>query len=312
MSADLIYHHYPQSPVSEKVRKVFGLKGLSWQSVEVPRLPPKPKLVALTGGYRRTPVLQVGADIYCDSFLILKELERRHPVPSLVPEPVGDLVWGLIRWTGGEFFQNCLTVVLGHKPEDLPPEFAKDRGRLYFGPRPDFDEILKSVPNAAAQLNASLSWMESALSGGNPYLTGPAPSVVDATGYALCWLIRGRWDRGAELLSRFQNLEAWEARMEAVGQGTPTEMDADAALDIAAKTETEWPEHVPDSDLQGLRLGQRLNVTPLGDGGDPTVTGALHYLDADRVAIRPRLDDGLGQVVVHFPRIGFRVAPTEG
>ena len=28
---------------------------------------PKPNLTALTGGYRKTPVLQIGADIYCNS-----------------------------------------------------------------------------------------------------------------------------------------------------------------------------------------------------------------------------------------------------
>ncbi|MCH8217263.1 MAG: glutathione S-transferase N-terminal domain-containing protein, partial [Planctomycetes bacterium] len=82
---EIILHHYPQSPVSEKVRVGLGIKRLAWRSVEIPRLPPKPELMPLTGGYRRTPVLQVGADVYCDSQCILRELERLCPAPSFFP-----------------------------------------------------------------------------------------------------------------------------------------------------------------------------------------------------------------------------------
>ena len=63
----LILHHYPQSPVAHKTRMALGIAGATWQSVEIPRIPPKPLLMPLTAGYRRTPVLQIGADIYCDS-----------------------------------------------------------------------------------------------------------------------------------------------------------------------------------------------------------------------------------------------------
>src|SRR5215472_5984710 len=83
--ADIILHHYETYPYSEKVRLGLGLKGLAWGSVEIPVIMPKPHLTALTGGYRKTPVLQIGADIYCDSQLIMRELERRHPTPSFYP-----------------------------------------------------------------------------------------------------------------------------------------------------------------------------------------------------------------------------------
>ena len=82
---DMILHHYETSPYAEKVRLGLGLKGLAWASVEIPVIMPKPDLTALTGGYRKTPVLQIGADLYCDSQLIMRELERRHPSPSFYP-----------------------------------------------------------------------------------------------------------------------------------------------------------------------------------------------------------------------------------
>ncbi|MBC8048876.1 MAG: glutathione S-transferase N-terminal domain-containing protein [Chitinophagales bacterium] len=82
---DIIIHHYPQSPVAEKVRTGLGLKKLSWQSVEHNRLPDRPELFAMTGGYRRIPVMQIGADLYCDTQCILRELERRFPTPTFFP-----------------------------------------------------------------------------------------------------------------------------------------------------------------------------------------------------------------------------------
>ena len=60
---EIILHHYPTSPFSEKIRRIFGYKKLAWRSVEIPRSAPKPDLMPLTGGYRRTPVMQIGADI---------------------------------------------------------------------------------------------------------------------------------------------------------------------------------------------------------------------------------------------------------
>jgi glutathione S-transferase len=85
MSNEIIFHHYPTSPFSEKIRLIFGIKKLVWRSVEIPNMMPKPDLVPLTGGYRRTPVMQIGADIICDTQLIARELERRFPAPSIVP-----------------------------------------------------------------------------------------------------------------------------------------------------------------------------------------------------------------------------------
>ena len=86
--SEIILHNYPQSPVAERARAALGIKGLSWRWVEIPRLPPKDDLTALTGGYRRTPVMQIGADIYCDSHCMLRELERRFPEPSFLPAGV--------------------------------------------------------------------------------------------------------------------------------------------------------------------------------------------------------------------------------
>ena len=54
--AQIILHHYPASPVSEKVRTGLGLKRVTWYSAEQNRLPDRLELFAMTGGYRRIRV----------------------------------------------------------------------------------------------------------------------------------------------------------------------------------------------------------------------------------------------------------------
>jgi glutathione S-transferase len=80
--ADIILHHYDISPYSEKVRLGLGLKGLAWASVELPVIMPKPDLTPLTGGYRKTPVLQIGADILRQS---VDHARTRAPVSRAEP-----------------------------------------------------------------------------------------------------------------------------------------------------------------------------------------------------------------------------------
>jgi glutathione S-transferase len=206
--ADIILHHYPQSPVSEKVRVARGMKNAHWRSVQIPRLPPKPDLMPLTGGYRRTPVMQVGADIYCDSQCIIRELERRCPQPTLYPNGAGGLPWALSRWTDGALFTLVVSVVMGAQADELPEAFAADRGRLYLGPGFDWQAQKRDLPHTLAQIRAQLGWMEARLSGGRDFMLGADPGLPDALCYHLVWFLRGRYAGGPALIDQFPNLAA--------------------------------------------------------------------------------------------------------
>lgn len=115
MNADIILHHYPQSLVSEKVRWALGIKNLAWHSVGILGLPPKPDLMPLTGGYRLTPVMQIRADVYCDSQAIIREIHRRTPEPTLFPGGGDGMAWGIARWTDEVLFKIVLRAVFGSK-----------------------------------------------------------------------------------------------------------------------------------------------------------------------------------------------------
>ncbi|HJM50538.1 MAG TPA: glutathione S-transferase family protein [Alphaproteobacteria bacterium] len=305
---DIILHHYPQSPVSEKVRVGLGIKGLAWRSVEIPRLPPKPDLVPLTGGYRRTPVMQIGADVYCDSLAILRELERRFPEPSF--EPAGGaagLAWGFSRWTDGEFFDLCVKLVLGASLADLPPEFAADRGRLYLGPDWNLEQVAAELPLIVAQVRAQFGWL--AQLAGSSFLAGADPGLADALGYYLVWFVRGRWAGGPEMLAEFPELEAWEARVAEIGHGQPSEMTAAEALDIAHASEPA-PPLVDSADPQAL-AGRQVSVVPDVDGGDPEVRGPVHGCDREFITVSQE-NERVGRIAVHFPRVGYRVTLLDG
>ena len=307
-ATEIILHNYPQSPVAEKVRVALGIKGLAWRDVEIPRIPPKPMLVALTGGYRRTPVMQIGADIFCDSQCILRALEQRHPTPTYMPTKDAGLMWGLSRWTDGALFDLSVKIVLGSAGDNLPADFAQDRGRLYLGE--NWAEGLKTanaqLPHLVAQARAPLSWLNDTLGDGRPFLLGDAAGAIDAQIYHVVWFIRGRFDGGPMMLSEFPDLERWEANVKAIGHGTSSAMDAQEALDRTKALKPATPSGVAPNEPQGLEVGMPVSINPDLDGGEQPVEGQVVYADANTIAIE-RTTDEVGTVCVHFPRAGYRI-----
>ncbi len=305
---DIVFHNYPQSPVAEKVRVAFGIKGLHWYDVEIPRLPPKPLLTALTGGYRRTPVMQIGADIYCDSQCIIRELEKRYPSPTFMPTSDAGLMWCLSRWTDGALFDLSVKIVLGSAGDNLPADFAQDRGRLYLGE--NWAEGLRTanaqLPHLVAQLRAPLNWLDEVLSDGRAFILGDAPAALDAQLYHVIWFVKGRWSDGPAMLAEFPNLVNWADKVEAIGHGTSDTFDAQAAIELAFSTEPTTTSGVADHDPQGLKPGDTVTVHPDVNGGEQPVQGVVRFADAETISI-DRTADEVGTVCVHFPRAGYRV-----
>lgn len=307
-ASDIILHNYPQSPVAEKVRTVLGIKGLTWHDVEIPRLPPKPLLTPLTGGYRRTPVMQIGADIFCDSQCIIRELDRRYPSANASASTNVGLMWCLSRWTDGELFSLALKIVLGAAGDSLPEDFAKDRGLLYFGE--DWAERLKEanseLPHFVTQLRAPFSWIDSNLNDGRTFLLGSEAGAIDAQLYYVVWFLRGRWDGGPAFLSEFTQLERWEKNIREIGHGTSTALAAEDALAIALSSESTTASGVTNNDPQGLMVGAKVSIGPDMDSGEQPVEGILRSANADTISIEITNDE-VGTVCVHFPRTGYRV-----
>lgn len=305
--SEVILHHYPPSPVSEKIRVAMGLKKLTWKSVEQNRLPDRPELFAMTGGYRRIPVMQIGADIYCDTQCIFRELERRFPKPGFHTSNNSGISFGLSRWTDSAFFELGVRVAFAPVADSMPPELIADRTRLYFGPTGDMAAEAKDIPHTLSQLRAQLGWVEDQLIGNGPYLHGRNPSMSDLLVWTVVWFVKGRYSDAAQLLSEFPGILAWSAKMDAIGHGTFDTMTPEQALSIAKDASPATAEQTDAADPQGLRPGMNVSVAPLTDSGESGVTGTVRALGRDSIALA-RHDALCGDVVVHFPRVGYRVS----
>ena len=303
----VILHHFEKSPFSEKIRVIFGLKNIDWTSVLISRIMPRPDLMPLTGGYRRTPVMQIGADIYCDTQCIIRELERRFPQPTLFPGGYQGLGWASAMWTDRSFFQNTVNLVFGSLADQVPADFIADREKLR-GAKFDIAAMTAAIPQMRDQFRAHMQWIDAQLSDGRDWMSGGEAGLCDVNAYMNIWYVRAHLPNADEMLAEFSNARAWEARIRAVGHGRRSEISTAAALDIAAGAKPQTAELSDPGDPNGRKPGDRVAVVP-DDYGKIKVEGEIVALSPQHIAIR-RQDARAGEVVVHFPRAGFFVLPA--
>lgn len=309
--ADIILHHYDLSPFSEKIRLALGFKGLAWRSVKVAAVPPRPLLDALTGGYRRLPVMQIGADVYCDTQVIFRALERLQPEPTLYPTGEG-LAKALSHWWDQATWKPAIGILVQHIGEHLPEAFLVDRRENYLGYDISKGAMAPMLPAYRQQMTAFVEWLASMLAENGPYLTGRQLSAADITCYHSLWLLRANC--GAEVidadLSIGRDVAAWMDRIAAIGHGKSEEITPDDALAVAKAARPAVPPLRADGDPSGIAAGTKVTVTPTDNARVP-VEGILVAADAQEVVIA-RTDPQAGELHVHFPRAGFETLPTTG
>ncbi|MBU6503877.1 MAG: glutathione S-transferase family protein [Burkholderiales bacterium] len=303
--SDLILHHYPTSPFSEKVRLILGYKKLAWKSVVVPPIMPKPDVVALTGGYRKTPFLQIGADIYCDTALICDILEHRQPTPTLYPAHNKGLARVLAQWADSTLFWTAMAynfspagaaqVFPGATPESMKA-FAEDRAKMRVAvPR-------MPPPDAAAACKSYLRRLANMLEE-QPFLLGAAPCIADFAAYHPLWFTRHRTPAMAGILSATPGVLAWMDRMAALGHHDEQAFSAVDAIALAAASTPAPLKEEPFQDEHGMALGSQVTVFSDSFGPEPT-QGELIAATRMHYTLR-RSDERAGTVHVHFPRIGY-------
>ncbi|MDY7545240.1 glutathione S-transferase family protein [Glaciimonas sp. CA11.2] len=307
--ADLILHHFLISPFSEKIRLALGYKKLAWKSVIVPGVMPKPDVVALTGGYRKTPFLQIGADIYCDSALICEVLEQVQPSPALYPSHGNGVARTLAQWADTTLFWSVLAPprntahMFAGAPPDTASLFSLDRETMK-GPM-----LRLRGPDAAAACKDYLERVSDMLSG-QPYLLGQAPCIADFSVYHSLWFSRQFTPVVEEMLRSVPAILSWMERMQAFGHGQIQQIDSSDAVAIAANAEPlpigQGRSHLPDNffqDEHGIPLGSRVSITAESFGPEAT-EGELVAATRSHFTLR-RHDVRAGFVHVHFPRIGY-------
>ena len=303
--SDLILHHYPTSPFSEKIRLILGYKGLAWKSVIIPRIMPKPDVVALTGGYRRTPFLQIGADIYCDTALICDVLEHHAPEPSLYPPTHKGAARVLAQWADSTLFWAAMGYNLSPKgaaalfagqPPEAAQAFAADRGAMR-------NNMTSLRPGDATSAYRSYLRRLATMLDGQPFLMGDAPCVADFAAYHPLWFSRVVNPAVAGILDATPDVLAWMDRMAAFGHGHLSKFTSAEAIAVAAAAQPVSVAQDAFQDDHGIALGSRVTVAAEAFGTEPT-EGVLRAATRTRYTLE-RADERVGTVHVHFPRIGF-------
>ena len=307
MTAPIFLHHYPASPFSEKIRLTLGYLGVPWQSVEISSVMPRPLLMPLTGGYRRTPTLQIGANVYCDTAVITEGLVRHTGDQTLLRR--GFVVRRTAEWADTTLFRTA--VALNFRPEaaaafmsQLSPEevqaFMADRAQL----TGDAPMVTISAEAAMSSFQAYLGQLDDSLRGA--FLFGEEPSAADFSVYHGLWFVSQN-PVNATLLEPFAGVQAWMERMAALGHGDVAEATGEAALAAAAEAEPVAPEF--SSGVFADLVGKEVHVTPTDYGRIP-VTGRLIAASAEEIVIE-RQDDQADRIMTHFPNIGFELAATD-
>ena len=293
MSTELILHHYPASPFSEKIRLVLGSKQLPWKSVIIPSVMPKPDVVALTGGYRRTPILQIGADIYCDTSLICEVLDHKQPEPVLYPPHLKGVSRVFAQWADSTLFWTAMAYNM--QPKGVAA-FAEDRKAMSVNmtrlrtqdAAPAYRSYLRRIAHMVEE---------------HDFLFGIAPCVADFAAYHPLWFTRVCTPSVADVFDHVPAVLEWMDRMAALGHGRMERFTAQDAITVAAGAEP-LP-HMSDvfQDEHGIALGSEVTVAPESFGPEAT-QGTLVAATRTRYILR-REDPRAGTVNVHFPRIGY-------
>ena len=299
--SEIILHHYDLSPYAEKIRLALGRKALTWRSVETPMVMPKPDHVELTGGYRRVPVLQVGADVYCDTHCIARALDRLFPDPPLSPPGQEAVEHAFSRWAETTFMLGVHAVfALGGVFDEA---FVEDRRKTMVPPGLSLDSLAVVLPTRLLQIRANLERLERHLADGRSFVLGAEPSLADLSAFHPLLLLMAH-PRLAALLAPLRRVPGWAERVRAIGHGKSTPLPSAEAIAIARKAEPAAFEGEPVLP-EGMKLGDRVLVLA-DEYGSGTVAGTLAASGLDEIAVR-RQGERAGELVVHFPREDYSV-----
>ncbi len=301
---EFILHHYEMSPYAEKMRLALGIKAATWHSVEAPMVMPRPDLVELTGGYRRVPVLQLGADVYCDTHCIARVLDEVLPGPALFPAGQETQAHSLSRWSESTFMMVVLAFFgIG---DVFPEEFVEDRRKTMVPPGMNLEQSKLVLPTKLLQIRANLDRLELQLADGRSFLLGDSPCIADLSAFHPLMFLAGH-QKTAALLEGFDQLAAWLERVRAIGHGTRVEMGASDAIEVAraaAPASFAGEAVLPE----GIALGAPVVVLP-DEYGSGNVAGTLAASSLHEIALR-RSAERAGDVVVHFPREAYSLVAS--
>lgn len=299
----LILHQYDISPFSQKAQKMMGLKGLAWRSVEMPLIAPKPDVEALTGGYRGTPVLQVGADVYVDNWMIAQALDRYFQQGHVL-NPRGELAHAAGYAWGERFFTPILHTALATYKAQWEEAVLADRKQVF--PEVNFDVLTVGDPDRNSQVRAFLGTLSRHLAGGAAFVGGEHPDIGDVHAWGMLWMIHSALPDLMPLVAEFAPVVAWYQRMLDQGAGEREDVTIGAAWEALETGERVTLPETPPSEPLSEWVGCHVAVST-GSADRGVSEGMLLAIDDAQavIAVTPR-PDALAHV--WFPRLGYHLS----
>ncbi|MVF11886.1 glutathione S-transferase family protein [Ketobacter sp. MCCC 1A13808] len=302
----LILHNYPLSPFSEKIRSMLGYTKIPWQSANTREAPPRPILEQLAGGYRKVPVAQIGADIFCDTRTISAEIAAMANMPELIVENADAECQAFVEEVEQKMFFATLACSMSFKlnKKVLRTLSVLDVAQMMW------DRIkmgrhatvkMAGLKTSKAILQAYLEDLENQLS--RDFIFGNGPSIADFAAYHSLWFYRDLAEKSE--INKYHNINRWMDRIKQFGHGKELELDPPLALEIARNNE---PRPIEEAFKDDPMIGKQVLIAP-SDYAQTASQGTL-------VGSKPhgwiiaRQESSLGTVHVHFPRHGFTLTPV--
>ena len=298
----LILHQYDISPFSQKAQKMMGLKGLSWQSVEMPMIAPKPDVEALTGGYRGTPVLQIGRDVFIDNWMIARALDEFDTSGPAINAQGGLREAALYAW-GERLFTPLLHAALAAYQSEWDADFLADRKQVF--PDVDFDALEVSDPDRRSQVRAYLGTVESQLGLGQDFLGGVQADGWDIHVWGMVWMIHSALPALMPIVGTLPRLTDWYERMSALGTGDREDVE----IDVAWQALKDGPARsLPKTSAQeplAQWVGEAVDISA-GSADRGSASGRLLAVDQEQVVLGVEPISG-ESAQVWFPRFGYHL-----
>lgn len=301
-SPTLILHQYDISPFSQKAQKMMGLKELSWQSVEMPMIAPKPDVEALTGGYRGTPVLQIGRDVFIDNWMIARALDEFDASGPAINAQGGLREAALYAW-GERLFTPLLHAALAAYQSEWDADFLADRKRVF--PDVDFDTLDVSDPDRRSQVRAYLGTVEAQLGLDQDFLGGAQADSCDIHVWGMVWMIHSALPALMPIVETFPRLTDWYERVSAFGTGDRE----DVKIDVAWQSLKDGPARplpdTPDQEPLAPWVGEVVDIAA-GSADRGSASGRLLAVDHEQVVLGVEPISGEA-AQVWFPRFGYHL-----
>jgi len=301
VTSSLILHHYAISPYSQKIRAMLGYTRLEWQSVITAEAPPRPRLFPLAGGYRKIPVAQIGADIFCDSHIIAREIAAITNRNELLPENLSEEAAALAARAEGELFFACGITAVSLKLLMKMFKVFSFAGYIHF-----MKDRLALGKNATVPfvgikelrrlLMLHLQGLEQQLK--SDFLFGDTPNLADFSVYHGIWLLHVMGEK--KFMRQYPGIIAWVERIGQFGVGKASPLDAGDAMAIARANS---PRPIDPQYQTDANIGKAVIIAPTDYATDAT-PGVL-IGSTPHSWILARKDDSVGVIHVHFPKNGF-------